>query len=540
MLGAHFSPLAPAAILLLGAFILPLVALQLPVRWRAQPWLRYFSVPGLVGLAALALLGVRLTFGQDVTGEGLELLSGWNFSAAETVAALTIRADSLSLPFLLLTILILLAVTLATPLTLPSPTNREENVSDLAIWLTLGAGTCFLFVSANGLTLVYAVLAFDVLTMFYWLQRGHRELSIARLFLGVFSVAGLTLANLTPTTGAVPDALWLGLALWLRLGLYPFIETNVHARWQDYGGLAYLGLSLSVGIYLVNRVVVEPLTGVISWLVIMLMLLNGLLAWLSDEHSEPLVRLMLVGTALMLLVVPLDQGATMAYSVGLILSVVVLWITPRLGQPRLSDGAWSWPYLPAVAATLTLMGLPFTLGWLARTTIYQTLLQRGNMLLPLLVVLAEALALSGLVRYWLILWQGDEHNEQRSMVGIVAMVPFLIPGLAPLILSTLTRTDLPSANFEQTPRVFVVLIVTIVAAVGLGYFRPQLITRLKISPAALVEFAKLGWLLPWWAVLLNWVGKFVLRIEVILEGQHYMGWALFTALVGILIILLRT
>ena len=92
------------------------------------------------------------------------------------------------------------------------------------------------------------------------------------------------------------------------------------------------------------------------------MLLNGLLAWLSDEHSEPLVRLLLVGTALMLLVVPLDQGATTAYSVGLILSVVVLWITPRLGQPRLSEGAWSWPYLPAVAATLTLIGLPFTLG----------------------------------------------------------------------------------------------------------------------------------------------------------------------------------
>jgi hypothetical protein len=295
-----------------------------------------------------------------------------------------------------------------------------------------------------------------------------------------------------------------------------------------------------VGIYLVNRVVVVPLTEVISWLVIMLMLLNGLLAWLSDEHSEPLVRLLLVGTALMLLVVPLDQGATTAYSVGLILSIVVLWITPRLGQPRLSEGAWSWPYLPAVAATLTLIGLPFTLGWLARTTIYQTLLQRGNMLLPFLVVLAEALALSGLVRYWLILWQGDEHNEQRSMVGIVAMVPFLIPGLAPLILSTLTRTDLPSANFEQTPRVFVILIITIVGAVGLGYFRPQLITRLKISSAALAEFAKLGWLLPWWAVLLNWVGKFVLRIRVILEGQHYMGWALFTALVGVLIILLGT
>jgi hypothetical protein len=154
--------------------------------------------------------------------------------------------------------------------------------------------------------------------------------------------------------------------------------------------------------------------------------------------------------------------------------------------------------------------------------------------------LAEGLTLSGLVRYWLMLWQGDDQNERRAMVGIVIMVPFLIPGLAPLILSTLTRTNLPPANFDQAPQVFIVLLVAIVGAIGLGYFRPQLITRLRISSPVVAEFAGLGWLLPWWAVLLNWLGKFILRIRVILEGQHYLGWALFTALVGVLIILLGT
>jgi hypothetical protein len=356
----------------------------------------------------------------------------------------------------------------------------------------------------------------------------------------MFTVAGLMLANLTPAAGAAPGAFWLGLALWLRLGLYPFIEVNVHTRWQDHGQLVYLGLSLMVGIYLASRVVIGPLTGLVPWLTLILLLLNGVLAWLSDERSDILARLMLVETALILLIAPLDQGATMAYAVGLILSSVVLWITPRLGQPRFGEGAWSWPYLPAVAATLTLIGLPFSLGWLARTALYQTLLQAENIFLPLLVVLAEGLTLSGLVRYWLMLWQGDDQNERRSMVGIVIMVPFLIPGLAPLILSTLTRTNLPPANFDQAPQVFIALLVAIVGAVGLGYFRPQLITRLRISSPVVAEFAGLGWLLPWWAALLNWLGKFILRIRVILEGQHYLGWALFTALVGVLIILLGT
>jgi hypothetical protein len=250
--------------------------------------------------------------------------------------------------------------------------------------------------------------------------------------------------------------------------------------------------------------------------------------------------LMLVGAALVLLVAPLDPAVVTAATVGLILSVVVLWITPRLGQPRLGEGAWSWPYLPAVAATLTLIGLPFSLGWLARTTIYEILLLTENRPLLYLVILAESLTLSGLVRYWLTLWQGDERSERRSMVGIIIMVPFLIPGLAPLILSTLTKTELPPASFDQPAAVFGALAVTILAAIALGYFRPRLTTRLHLSPEGLADFAGLGWLLPWWAALLNGIGKFVLRIRVILEGQHYMGWALFTALVGVLIILLGT
>lgn len=538
MLGAFFSPLAPAVVLLLGAFILPLLVLQFSPRWQSQSGLRTLAAPVLVGLAAAAVLGVRLTFGADTAGEGLELLSGWDFSTPETVTTLTIRADTLSLPFLLLTVLILLAVTLATPLVIPTPSKREENVSDLAIWLALGAGASFLFVSANGLTLVYAVLGFDVLTMFYWLQRGQRELSIARLLLGVFSVVALMLASLSPSSEVGSGSMWVGLALWLRLSLYPFMEANAHHRWQDYGGLAYLGMSLMVGIYLATRVMVGPVTGSIVWAVLVFMLLNGLLAWLADEHPAILIRLMLVETVMLLLITPLSQETVTASMVGLTLSVVVLWITPRLGQPRLSEGAWSWPYLPAVAATLTLIGLPFSLGWLARTTVYQTLLLKEDTPLLLLVILAESLVLSGLVRYWFRLWQGDEHSERRSMVAIMVMVPFLIPGLAPLILSTLTRTNLPPANFAQPAAVFGALGVTLIGALGLGYFRSRLITRLKISPTGLAEFAGLGWLLPWWAALLNWLGKFILRIRIILEGQHYMGWALFTALVGILIILL--
>ena len=133
-------------------------------------------------MAFLTLLGTRLTLGADAAGEGLELLSGWNFSTAQSVAALMVRTDVLGLSFLIPVILALLAVILA----FPPPPARSTNGAGQGALLTLGAGTCLLFVSANGLTIAYAVLAFDVLAAIYWLRRGQIDLSVARLFLGIF------------------------------------------------------------------------------------------------------------------------------------------------------------------------------------------------------------------------------------------------------------------------------------------------------------------------------------------------------------------
>ncbi len=162
------------------------------------------------------------------------------------------------------------------------------------------------------------------------------------------------------------------------------------------------------------------------------------------------------------------------------------------------------------------------------------------MALILVVVLAEGLALSGLLRYWRRLWPGVERDTRRSVAGIVMMTPFLVPGLAPFILAIITRTELPAAGFEQPTGVFVTIGITIIGAAGLGYFRTQIIKRLKISPPLLAEILRLRWLLYWLEVSLNRVGKAILRLRVFLEGQHYIGWALFAALVGVLIILLGT
>jgi hypothetical protein len=546
MLDSLITPLAPAAILLLGAFGLPILLPRLPARWPARQKIRENAASGVVGLALLSLLGLRITYGRDSTGAGLELLSGWNFSTTESVAALMVRADDLSLSFLILTLLVLLVATLLKSETIIKKAAADDWTGQ-SDWLLLGASTCLLAVSANGLTLVYGVIVFDTIIGFYWLWRGQLNFGVARLFLGIVTAAGLMVATLTENTEATAGLILLGLGLWLRLGLYPFAEATAHRRWSYDERLVYLGLTLIVGFYLVVRMISEPLPLVVLWLVVLTMVFSGLLTWLtgsstmdaSTKRLQLLVWLGLTESLLILAVGPLEAVLVIAYGIGLTLCLVVLWVTPAMGPPRLRERAWSWPYLPAVLATYTIIGLPLSLGWLARGAIYQSLFDAGKPAVVLAVLMAEAFALSGLVRYWSILWQGNERNIRRSTAGIVAMVPFLTPLLGPLALSAITRTDLSPLGEVQAVTAWPAVVVIIVVALGLDHYRNQIINRVAIPVETVLEAFQLHRPLRWGETGLNQVGKILLRTRVTFEGQHYLGWAFFVALVGILVILLR-
>ena len=556
MLVAYLSPLAPAAILLLGAFILPFVVSQVASRRPAVAGLRYLVAAGVVELAILALLGARLALPAEAPGQGLEVLSEWQFSTAETVSTLEVQIDELGLPFLILTLLLLLAAALVAPSLFDGANERSSG--DTFSWLTLGASASFLFVAANGATLGYAILAFDLFAALFWFRRGHYGLAVARLILGIVTAVELAVATLILASGMLPGGFLLGLILWLRLGGYPFVEANVYRRQQDNNFLIYFVLSLVVTVYLFIRVPFEPWPDLIRWLTVLMMLLNGWLAWLAGSasllagqtvaetppaaqagyRSFLLIPLVLAEVLLILLAVPVAQGVAVAFAVVLALSTVALWITPRLGWPSLGERNWIWPYLPAVTACLTLIGLPFTLGWLTRTSIYRSLLLSAGPGMVLIVALADALALSALLRYWAAIGQNDEKDGRRSGVAILVMVPFLVPGLGPFILSTLIHRNLATADLYQPAWVLGALAGSVIGAIALDYFRPGLIARLRVSQVTLAELGYLYWLAP---PLVKWadrISKGLLRVQVVLEGQHYMGWALFIAIVGGLIILL--
>ncbi len=542
MVGAYFSPIAPAAVLLLGAFILLIVMPRLPERWLARRGLYYFMAPVLVTLAILATFGLRFT---PDGASGAESLTAWRFAPTDPVYSLAVQATASSLIFILLTLLLTLVAALLTlPLSLTLADLKAgqvtaEEIQDwqlLAVWLLVGAAACFLFVSATPLTMGTAVFLFDGLLAFHWMQRRGDGLAVARLGLGALTAATLAATAVSPATPLT--GLLVGFALWLRLGLYPFIEAAALPA-RDDDTWAYLGFSLTVGSYLLLAASQTALPAPIIWLITLTLLLNGLLTLLAESRRRMLIHFVLVTLLLMPAVLPLAPPILVAYSLATILGMTALWFTPLLGPIKNNQLIKAWPYIPALAATLTLIGLPFTLGWLPRLAINQAAFLTNNILLVLLIILAEILAFSGLARYWLVTWRAAGERNQRTALGFVVTIPFLIPGLSLFVLSTM-MIDLPPLDLTQTA-IPLLLTVVIIAAGGVtGLYRENLLERTGYSVADLTDFVRLRWLIPPLQRWLDAAGKWALRVNVVIEGQNYVGWAIFTAIVGTLIILLRT
>lgn len=541
MLINYFSPVAPAATLLLGALILFGISPRRPV--FRQP-LIVFLAPVILGITAAILLTTRLTLGVDDSGAGLQVVSGWSFFAAQSGAALAVRLDLLSLLFIILITLILLAIVARRSILLwnggqvhfPNTASQQSQTAD---WFVLAAGAALFFVAANGLTLSYALVIFDALLAFFWWKRHRLDYGIAGLFLAFFIVTGLILQSVQADFGQII----FYAALWLRLGMYPIWGWAYQQRQSQTDYFFYLLFSVPVGIYLFFRTSTPTVPTILSWLILFSMIVTGLWGALTTNRQRWLVGVTVVESLALLLFHPLEQQAATAWVVGLLLSIAALWHMPRLGQPNFSERAWLWPYLPAAGATLTLLGLPLTLAGAGRSLMYPALADSGNGAAALLVVvLSESLVLSGLVGFWREIWQtNDAPCWGYSVAGVVLMVPFLIPGLGTFIFTSVTGQAL-APNFFALDWLTGWGALTLVIALAVGCFAPQIRNWLGTVVEAIMPEADFSLVkgLDWLENSLSRIGKIALRIEAWLEGQHYLGWALLVAIIGMIIFFLGT
>ena len=508
-----FFPLAPTIAFWVGAFVV-----------ARRPRKNYLSL--IISLIVLVMLISRVAFERiDSFSAPPQIFSGWGVGGA-----LTMRVDGLSMAFLLIPVLLLIALFWA------------QQAADHSRLLILAGAAAPVFVAANGLSFSYALVFFDVVGCLYWLKRRQPDLALARLFLAILTTSVLMLAGLSETAGL--GGTLLAFVLWLRASLFPFVELSLLTGEQLPAGetMIWLALSTAVGVYVAARFLATPLPPLIMGLTVSMMMLNAWLAWLADlkDMRLKLLRMILTQPSLALVIAPISDQLSIALGLTYTLGLGALWLTPPIGRPNFLERHWLWVYTAPFLATLSLMAFPATFGWLAADRVYTDLLIDNQQALVAAVLLAEGIAFSVLYHYWVWLLQGQAEKGVALRAALWLAIPFLIPWLGGMTFSVVTGVDLNQVGAERSAARSTWLIAPLIwlLALGFGYGREAILGRLKIAPQALKPLLDLTWLWPYAGQTADQISRLVLRLKSILEGVHYLGWAFLIGLAVFLVVVL--
>jgi len=560
----QITPLAPAYLLLLGAALILIVGPALTLRRRHG----LAVAPSVLALLSLFFVGgsaateAQLVRAPWLAGASQDRLIGWLDQPA-----LVLRVPSFE-PYLWILMLSLLAITLAERRMIDRLSSLDQ-----ALLFALTAVACGVILAGNFFTLAFALLLFDATAAIFALSTRHPRRAVGRLLLGVLSSAAVvTLAQgadyLIPHPGGLGAI--FALTVWLRVGLYPLAESDVSAASPLPMRLGWTIVNLTVGLYLIPA-------GAPPWLVWLAgatTLLHGVLAWLDPSQERALMHLgyALGGGILMMAAVAGAGPSVVATSLGTLAALVALELTPS--QPdriRWTHPRDLWASLPPLLATVTLVGVPLTLGWVGRGTLYQATWEAGALGVLALVVVAEGAALSVLYRYWEHLLDrsssdpvdeeviatssqgvasspetesepepdGDSWRDDDLwplLGGTLACFPFLIPVLGPRLVAGVPTTIVAGSGALIA---LLGLVGSLLWALFLGNGRRRLLHSRPVLRRGLANVLRLGWLLRSLGYGLDTLGRVLLRVRAVIEGEHYLAWAILLALGLGLAILLR-
>lgn len=514
-------PLAPAYLLLLSAAFILLFGSALELRRRH----------GLaVAVGVLALLGLFFAgSGSSSDAPLTRALVEWLDEPA-----LVVRIPLFE-PFLWVLMLSLLAISLAEWATVdPLPPLSQ------AMRLVLVAVACSVVLAGSYRTLAFALLIFDVTAAIFLLTHRQPGHATGRLLLGVLSSAALvavTQGNDLVTGHQFELGGLFSLIIWLRLGLFPLAESDALGTSLPSVHLGWLVVNMAVGLFLIS-------TGIapwVAWLAGATAILHGALAWLEPGRERALAHAghALAGGIMVMAGVVGDGLGIVSASITTLAALVALELTSsRLGRPDLSRPLWLWTYLSPLLATVALIGVPLTLGWEGRGTLYRMGWEAGAPGALAITVVAEGAALSVLYRYWRRLLRGApaaEAGGYRQLGAVVASVPFLIPVVGPQLVQIVAPST-SSGNYSMGA--LLGLVAALMWALFLGYGRRRLLAVIPFPRGDMMDALRLGWLLRGLGKALDTMSLFLLRIRAVVEGEHYLAWAILLALgLGLLMVL---
>ena len=208
---------------------------------------------------------------------------------------------------------------------------------------------------------------------------------------------------------------------------------------------------------------------------------------------------------------------------------------------------WGWQ-LPVSIGALTLVGVPFTPGFLTQSAIARLLTGEfsGDLVMPFfaIYILAQTIYVSAMLRSWGA-QNRDALGQSSPMVwrllisSIILALPLVVAGVFPQFMATLAGIanaipqnvgDPPSA-VADTP-VWLTLGVPLLLGMGLAVIRPYFWQRLGRWPDRVARLAGLEWL----ARFTGWVGTHSASMWEsaigVVEGRGAIGWLITFALIG--------
>jgi len=558
MFESGLTPLAPVLILMLGAMITPIAARFRPSRERD----------------ALALLMAGGAFVSAVLlayqPASHVVISPWHpLILFESQLAYT--TGGLADPFALLTSLVCLAVAISLSKWQGETDDDGGSPPYPAVFVVSAAGLSFIY-SANLITLCLSWAFLDLSLLFLLVGQGHnRAASEAQgraLMLSSLIGLGLVVAALlldgyglspavSPSRYSAHALSILLVAALVRASFYP-----VHFWMLAGAGMGppantllqtipiATGLSLLAGLqefspqglpYQNQLVTVSGLA----------LLATALSAWAEQGRCKAIPWIAINQVALVVLSVavvgPQAKSSLLwsAISLALCLSLLNFWPP----GPERAGRYGLWLKAPTGLVIASLMGLPFTMGFVGRAALYRSLFALGQPYLWGLSVVADAVLFAALFRMGSDLLSdlsGETASSEWATWGphlagvIILAAPLVLLGIHPPLASSFAAdVDLP-AVVELIGRadiaLWAVLLLPLVGGYLLHRGQKAILEGYVTFWKSLGALLGLDWLYRWlWRV--GWGSGAVLRgLAQVTEGEGYPGWTLLLAFIAFLLL----
>lgn len=405
--------LLPIGFPAIGALILTLTA---RVKSAARQWL---ALSFLAIEIALLLINIA-------PGSHRLVLSSWELAAF----TLALQMDGLT-QLLLLTMFIPLVA-----LWLIAPPSRIDPFALLVV------SAAILLAAADGVIAI--LVAWTILDLALLARRLTREIERATalrslaigLLSGLIFFAGALLLASRPAEGA----LLIALALWARLGLFPFhpLLPSRGANEFDLWFARGIPLIAAANLWLHwSAFQVAAPYALIGILASANLIVAAFWIWRAPDAT----RALSVGAQYAFALVPLSIAfggeAGVAFALWQTLAIAFALALGEIAQRWRAENRNYYPRLVWFLTLLALAGLPLTPAFLGRIGLYVALMETGEWFL-LLLALATTLSVFAPLWHWAFTLKGSEAREPTRVeyAGLgIALIVFAALALAPMLLA---------------------------------------------------------------------------------------------------------